>query len=277
VIANSGSEGCNRCRQALFMGLAALLLMGAAPSYAAFRPGAVVLGFGNTSAYSGHLLGRRAADQLALDLGGSGVWRVLDRAQTDRACEQRDLRSPYATAYLQELGHALGGDVLFTGTVQKLEVDPKEGKIAVTVYVEALDQVSGQTALATLQTGEARRDARTPQPTDVLIGLALADASAKVAARAAQSTGLIATVTDPDEAKAVVLKLSAGAVVKSGDRFLLYRAVPEGEDRVPGKLIALLMVTAATGDTCRTSVLARSGDIHTDDIAVSVCGATKGE
>ncbi|MEI6501501.1 MAG: hypothetical protein WCP21_10825, partial [Armatimonadota bacterium] len=153
MIANSGSEGCNRCRQALFMGLAALLLMGAAPSYAAFRPGAVVLGFGNTSAYSGHLLGRRAADQLALDLGGSGVWRVLDRAQTDRACEQRDLRSPYATAYLQELGHALGGDVLFTGTVQKLEVDPKEGKIAVTVYVEALDQVSGQTALATLQTG----------------------------------------------------------------------------------------------------------------------------
>jgi len=67
----------NHRRQALLMGLAALLLLSAAPSFAAFRPGAVVLSFGNTSVYSGHLLGRRAADQLALDLGGTDL-RPID-------------------------------------------------------------------------------------------------------------------------------------------------------------------------------------------------------
>lgn len=275
MIADTRSDCRNRCRQVLLTGLAALLCLGVLPAQASFRPGAVVLTMGNTSTYSGHLLDRRAADQLALDLGATGVWRVIDRAQTDRATQQRDLRPPYATAYLQELAHALQGDVVFTGTVQKLEVVAKEGKLAVTVYVEALDQISGQIALATLQTGEARRNDRTPEPTDVLIGQALADATAKVAAVAARSTGIIATVIDPDDAKQITLKLPTGAVVKSGYRFLLYRAVPEGEERVPGKLIATLMVTTVNDGQSMATVLAKAGDIHTDDIAVSICGAAK--
>ncbi|MHB8995788.1 MAG: hypothetical protein ACYC63_11100 [Armatimonadota bacterium] len=258
-------------RQALLMGLAALLYLAAAPCEAAFRPGALVLPFQNTSSYSGHLLGRRAADQLALDLGASGVWRVVDRAQTDKALAQRRLQPPYAVAYLQELAHAVGGDLIFTGTIQKLEVEPKIGRLAVTIYCEATDQVSGQSVLATVQTGESRRNDREPVPTDVLIGHALADACAKVAAAAARSTGVVAEVTDPNEAKAVTLKLPAGSNIATGSRFLLYRGVLEGQERVPGKLIGSLMVTEVRGEMCTARVLARSGDIHSGDIAVSVC------
>ena len=259
------------------MGLAALLYLSSAPCEAAFRPGALVLPFQNTSSYSGHLLGRRAADQLALDLGASGVWRVVDRAQTDKALAQRRLRPPYAVAYLQELGHSVGGDLIFTGTIQKLEVEPKIGRLAVTIYCEATDQVSGQSVLATVQTGESRRNEREPVPTDVLIGHALADACAKVAAVAARNTGVVAEVTDPDEAKAVALKLPAGSNIASGSRFLLYRGVVEGQERVPGKLIGSLMVTEVRGEKCTARVLARSGDIHSGDIAVSVCLPEKAE
>jgi hypothetical protein len=264
-------------RQALLMGLAALLYLAAAPCEASFRPGVLVLPFQNASTYSGHLLGRRAADQLALDLGGSGVWRVVDRADTDRAIQQRRLQPPYAVAYLQELGHALGGDLIFTGAIQKLDVEPKIGRLAITIYCEATDQVSGQSVLATAQMGESRRNDREPVPTDVLIGQALADACAKVAALAARNTGVVAEVSDPDEAKTVTLKLPAGASIASGSRFLLYRAVLEGQEHVPGKLIGSLMVTEVRGDQCTARVLARIGDIHSGDIAVSVCLPEKAE
>lgn len=258
-------------RQALLMGLAALLYLGAAPCEASFRPGVLVLPFQNTSTYTGHLLGRRAADQLALDLGASGVWRVIDRGETDRAAGQRRLQPPYAVAYLQELGNALGGDLIFTGTIQKLDVEPKLGRLTMTIYCEATDQVSGQSVLATVQTGESRRNDHEPVPTDVLIGHALAEACAKVAAIAARNTGVVAQVTDPDEAKAVTLKLPDGANIATGSRFLLYRAVLEGQEHVPGKLIGSLMVTAVRGTECTARVLARSGDIHSGDLAVSVC------
>jgi hypothetical protein len=264
-------------RQALLTGLAAVLWLVATPCQASFRPSAAVPIFQNVSVYSGHLLGRRAADGLALDLGATGVWRVVDRAQTDRACQQRELTPPYAVAYMQELGHALSADVIFSGAIQKLEVDAKVGKIKVAVFAEAIDQVSGQSILATVQSGEARRNENAPEPTDVLIGKALADATQKIAARAAQSTGVIATVSDPGDGKAVTLRLPAAAAIQTGCRFLLYRAVVESGEHVPGKLIAALMVTTAGQDTCVTSVLAKSGDIHTGDIAVSVCCAPKAE
>lgn len=264
-------------RQAPFVGLAALLCLLAAPCHAAFRPGALVLPFNNSSVYSGHLLGRRAADQLALDLGATGAWRVVDRAQADRAAEQRDLRPPYAVAYLQDLGHALGGDVIFSGAIQKLEVDPKLAKITVTIYVEGTDQVSGQSVLGTLQTGEARANAAAPEPTDVLIGRALADATAKAAAAAAKGTGVTGTISEPGDAKTVTLKLAPGAQAATGMRFLLYRAGLEGDQPTPTKLIATLMVTKTSADSATANVLARSGDIHTGDIAVSICSPTKAE
>lgn len=264
-------------RQVAFVGLAALLCLLAAPCHAAFRPGALVLNFNNTSVYSGHLLGRRAADQLALDLGATGAWRVIDRAQADRAAEQRGLLPPYAVAYLQEIGHALGGDVIFSGAIQKLDVDAKLGKLTVTVYVEATDQVSGQSVLGTLKTGEARANPAVPEPTDVLIGRALADATAKVAAAAALGTGAAATLADPGDAKTVTLKLAGQATVTTGMRFLLYRAVTEDGQPTPGKLIATLMVTKTGGDSATASVLARSGDIHTGDLAVSICSPAKAE
>jgi hypothetical protein len=223
------------------------------------------------SLYSGYLLSRRAADQLALDLGGTACWRVVDRAQTARAMQQRQLRPPYAVWLMQELAHALGADVVFTGAIQKVEVDAKAGKIRLTLLVEGVDQVSGQSVVATVQTGEARRDEKAPQPTDVLVGQALAAASQLAAKVAAVNTGFMTTVSDPGDAKTVQLKRPADFEVKTGYRFLLYRAVPEGEGRVPGRLLAALMVTDVGAETCKATVLAKAGDIHTDDIAVSVC------
>jgi hypothetical protein len=264
-------------RQALWWGLAALLLTAPQLSAAPFRPGAAVLDFQNVSGYSGRLLARRAADQLALDLGGTGRWRVIDRSQTRRAAQQRDLRAPYAVGLLQELAHALSADVVFTGAVQKLEVNPKAGSVRLTVLVEAVDQVSGQSALATVQTGEASRRDRAPAPTDVMVGEALAAACGQAARVAAVNTGLLATVTDPGDGKALRLRPAEGVKLARGYRLLLYRAMQEGDERVPGKLIAALMVTDCGEGGCKAQVLARAGDIHTDDMAASICGKGQGE
>jgi hypothetical protein len=260
-----------KCRQVLLWGLAALLWQGSLAGAAPFRPQAAVLDFQNVSIYTGHLLSRRAADQVALDLGATGSWRVVDRAQTARAEAQRDLRPPYAVGLMQELGHAIGADVVFSGAIQKLEVDAKAGKIRVTLLLEGIDQISGQSLMTTVQTGEAKRDEKSPQPTDVLVGLALAEASGMAAKAATVGTGFIATVTDPGDGKTLQLKPPADLQVKSGQRFLLYRAVPEGEGHVPGKLLAALMIVECKPESCRAQVLAKAGDIHTDDLAVSVC------
>jgi len=267
---------CVRSRQALWWGLAALLWAAPQLPAAPFRPGAVVLDFQNVSGYSGRLLARRAADQLALDLGATGCWRVIDRSQTRRAAAQRDLRAPYAVGLMQELSHALGADVVFSGAIQKLEVNPKAGSVRLTVLVEAVDQISGQSVLATVQTGEVLRRDRAPEPTDVVVGEALAAACALAAKAAAVNTGLLLTVTDPGDGKAVRLSPGPGVIVARGYRLLLYRAVVDGEERVPGKLIAALMVADCGPDACQAQVLARAGDIHTDDIAVSICCKEKG-
>lgn len=258
------------CRQVLLWGLAAVLLSSAAGA-ATFRPGAAVLPFHNTSMYSGHLLGRRAADQLALELGATGVWRVVDRAQTDQALEQRGLRPPYAVGYLQELGHALQADVIFTGTVQRLDVDKKTGGIRMTVFVEAVDQVSGQAVQAVTKTAEVRRNDRTPEPTDVLIGRSLAGVLAEVAVATGKYTGIIGEVAEPGDGTTVKLKLPENSGVETGFRFLLYRAVTEGEERVPQKLLASVMITKVSGTQADARVLARGGDIHSGDVAVSMC------
>lgn len=261
----------NKRRQVLSWGLAALLLMAAAPAQAAFRPGAVVLDFQNVSPYSGHLLGRRAADQLALELGATGSWKVVDRAQTRRAARQRDLRAPYAVGLMQELAHALGGDMIFTGAIQKIEVSPKSGTIRLTLLVEAIDQVSGQSAMATVQVGEALRQEKNPQPTDVLVGEALAAAAALAARAVSAGTGVTMTVTEPGDGKTVRLKPVDGAMIRSGCRLLLYRSALEQQERVPVKLIGTLMVTNSGPDAYTARVLAKAGDIHTDDVAVTVC------
>jgi hypothetical protein len=261
------------CRPLAFL-LTGLLSAGLASAQAGpFRPAVAVLRLRNLSAYGGDLLGRRAADQLALDLGSTGVWRVQDRTQTDRACLQRDLRPPYAVGYMQEIGHALAADLVSSGALQAVEVDPRAGVVRVTIYVEAVDQVSGQLVVGTQQSAETRRDTDHPLPTDVLVGRAVAVACAKAAKVTALGPALQGEVTDPRDSKSVLLKLPEQAALRPGQRLLLYRAVTEGEAHVPGRLIAALMVTEAKAGSAEARVLAHSGDIHTGDIAVTVSDA----
>lgn len=259
-------------RAVLAAAVVVALLAGGQPGAAAvkFRPAVAVLTVQNLSNHGGGLLGRRAADQLALDLGNTGAWRVLDRAQTDRACRQRELSPPYAVGYMQAVGHALGADLVAGGTVQTVTVDARAGVARLALYVEIVDQVSGQLVVGAQQKAEARRDSAKPEPTDVLVGRALAEACAKAAKLSAAGPGAQGEVTDPGDGKAVVLKLADQAVLKPGQRLLLYRAITEGEERLPGKLIAAVMVAKSDATTTEARVLARSGDIHTGDIAVTI-------
>jgi hypothetical protein len=245
---------------------------GAEPAH---RPQVVVLVLQNSSNFGGRLLGRRAADQLAVDLGATGAWRVVDRAQTDRAAAQRDLQPPYAVGYLQQIGHALGGDLIVAGAVQKVEVDPRLGAVRVGLLVEMVDQVAGQAVLAVLHTGTVRRNAREPEPTDVLVGKALALASAEAAKASAVGVGLLGTVTEPGDGKTIKVSLAAEAAAQTGQRLLVYRGVVEGDQKTPGKLIATAMITEVAGESCRARVLSSAGDIHTGDLAVTLCRLEK--
>jgi len=254
-----------------------LIVAASSGAGAIFRPGAIVMDFQNISAYQGHLLGRRAADQLALELGATGAWRIIDRAQTRRAIQQRGWQAPYAVGLMQELAHALGAEIIFTGTIQKLEISPKTGLLRLALLVEAIDQISGQSALATIQAAEVPRQEKKPQPTDVLVDHALAAALSAAAKIAAKNVGQILTVMDPGDGKTVRLSKPAQESLQPGGRLLLYRPLPEGEERMPGKLIALLLLTECGPAGCQARVLARAGDIHTDDIAVSICSPTSAQ
>jgi hypothetical protein len=258
-------------RQALLMGLAVVLLGYALPGHAAtYRPGAAVLVFNNLSTYSGYLLGRRAADQLALDLGATGQWRVVDRARTDEACQQRELRPPYAVAYMQAVGHALGTEVIFTGTVQKVEIDPVRGGVKVTILVEAFDQISGQSILATLASGEARANEEQAVPTDIVVNYALARACNEAAKAAEPVNTISGAVADPRDSLTATVKLPAGTTTPTGLRFLIYRAVNEGQETSAGKLIATAMVTRSTTGSCEVQILGRASELHTGDLAYSL-------
>lgn len=235
-----------------------------------FRPALAVLPMHNLSGYGGALLGRRAADQVALDFGSSGAWRVLDRAQSDRACQQREMTPPYAVGYMQELAHALGADLVCSGAVQSVEVDGRAGVVRLTMYVEVVDQVSGQMVVASRPAVVVRRSAGAPEPTDALVSRALAQAAAEAAELAAAGPRVQGEVTSPGSDGVVELAFVTQAGVKPGQRLLLYRPFAEGDVKVPGRLLAALMVIRADGSTVRAEVLGRSGDIHTGDLAVAV-------
>ena len=252
------------------LALGTLLLMLSPALAERTRPAVVVLPLQNLSNYGGKLLGRRAADQLALDLGTTGYWRVLDRAQADRACQQRDLTPPFAVGYLQEIGFALNADLVFSGAVQSVAIAPRTGEVTVRVYVEAVDQVSGQAALGTIQTATQTRDAAKPLPTDVLVGQALALACGAAAAFSAQGPGAQGELSDPADSKLVVVKFAPEVTLAAGQRLLLYRSSLDGDQRVAGKLIASLMVVEGKAGACRARVLGKAGDIHTDDLALTI-------
>lgn len=234
------------------------------------RPAVAVLGFQNRSGYGGKLLGRRAADQLALDLGLTGYWRVLDRAQCDRVCAERDLSPPYAVGSLQELGHALEADLVFTGIVQSVEISPRSGEVRTRLYVEAVDQVAGQPVLGVQQLAVEARTDKQPVATDVLVGRAMAQVCAAAAALSAQGPGVQGQVSDPGDGKVLTLTFADKVTLEAGQRLLLYRAVPEGDQRVAGKLIGSLMVVETKAGACRAKVLGQAGDIHTEDLAVTI-------
>lgn len=252
----------------LFAGF--LVTAGLAADDSPFRPALAVLPLQNLSGYGGLLLGRRAADQLALDFGGSGAWRVLERAQSDRACEQRELTPPYAVGHMQEVAHALGADLVCSGAVQSLEVDARAGVVRLTMHVEVIDQISGQMVVASRLAVNARRSADDPEPTDVLVGRALAQAAAEAAKLAAAGPRAQGEVSSPGVNGEVQLSFPSDHGLRTGQRCLLYRPATDANGKVPGKLLAALMVTRVDGNVLRAKVLARSGDIHTGDMAVPV-------
>jgi hypothetical protein len=171
---------------------------------------------------------------------------------------------------MQEVGHALGADLVFTGLVQALEVDARAGAVRLTLYVEAVDQVSGQLVVATRETASVRRSDSRPEPTDVLVTQALAQAADKAAETTALGPRAQGEVSDPRDGKTVAVKVEVTGGLRSGQRLLIYRPATEGDAQVPDKLIAAAMVMGGEGAIVEAKVLARSGDIHTGDLAVTV-------
>lgn len=242
-----------------------------------FRPALVVLPLHNLSGYGGSLLGRRAADQLALEFGSSGAWRVLDRAQSDRACQQRELVPPYAVGYMQDVAHALGADLICSGAVQTMDVDARGGVVRLTMHVEIVDQISGQMVVVSRPAVVVRRNVADPEPTDLLVSRALAQAAVEAAKLAAAGPRAQGEVTGPEANGELRLVFPADSGITTGQRCLLYRPTTDGDGNVPGRLLAALMVTRAEGTSVRAKVLARSGDIHTGDLAVPVGPPSAGD
>ncbi len=231
------------------------------------RPRLAVMQFHDYSEYQGHLLGRRTADALYVALQSTGRWRLIEPAAVRQACEDMDLRPPFAVGYQQALGHRVNADVIVTGRVEGVRISPAEGTVTVNLILDFIDRICGQSIMALQVSGSSRRGDGGPRPTDIIVSEALADACGRIVAITETVPACAAEVVAAT-GNQLTLQPRTDVPLTAGDRLLLYRA--RGDEQSGAKLVAVLMVRRADAARVTATVLDRISDIYTGDLAVCV-------
>ena len=126
----------------LFFALFASIMTPAAHAQGAPAQSVIVLDFA-TGPGLDPLLGRKAADGLAVELQRSGSYDVVPRQRIEQAVDQQaGLQPPYNNTAQIKLAEAVNADSVFSGTVTAVNLTP--GKAArVTIEVSQLDVITG--------------------------------------------------------------------------------------------------------------------------------------
>jgi len=143
------------------------------PAHAQDQPAqtVVVLDFATSNGID-PLLGRKAADALAVELNRTGLYKVVARQDLQKAVgEQAGLQPPFNDTAQQRLAEAVGASSVFSGQITGLQVTPNQSA-QVRILVRQLDAVTGDYINGT-QNIEPTEQKLTPIANEVLVDEAI--------------------------------------------------------------------------------------------------------
>ncbi len=171
---------------ALFIGFALLLGTSSLQGQAKKRILEVaILDFNNQSKYGGKMVGRRAADAVALSLTSvaGDYYTVLSRADLEKEMEAEGLSYPLDKVDMVRLGRTLGLDGIITGTVLQVEISRSNGatQAGVMVACQMLDISTEEPITGAVATGKSSPKYDYSGDIDILVDEALNKAAYQIA------------------------------------------------------------------------------------------------
>ena len=167
------------------------------------------------------LIGRKAADGLAVELQRSGSFDVVPRQRVEEAVDQQaGLQPPYNNIAQIKLAEAVNASSVFSGVITAVNVTP--GRMArVSLQVSQLDVITGDNINGTV-VSESTEQKLGEVASEILVDEAINKAVFAAARSMRQTTLPTGTVLNvaTDE---VVLSIGADAGVSSGERFTVLR------------------------------------------------------
>ena len=204
----------------VFFALFASLQMPVAQAQGAPASSVIVLDFATTGG-TDPLLGRKAADGLAVELQRSGSYDVVPRQRIeDAVSDQAGLQPPYNDIAQIKLAETVNASSVFSGRI--IGVDVSQGRSArVTLEARQLDVVTGDFINGTVVSESTEQKLGAVQ-NEILIDEAINKAVFAAVRSMRQTTLPIGTVLNvaPNE---VVLSIGADAGVSNGQKFTVLR------------------------------------------------------
>jgi len=227
----------------------------------------IVLDFENQSGYGGALLGRTAADALALELPQHN-YEVVDRGQVEREMAAMEMRRPYDRLELRELGLRIGVLEVITGEILAVRTK-EEGRgrmarvsLAIEVYeVDTADLVNGGIGEGTSAPTEFVGDF------DILLNeaveRAVKDAVQQILSRHVATGSVMMLIPKQNR---VLLNIGARSGVRAGDEFTVVRSIYDRSRNVlRQQTIGRLRVVDVTPDDATAEILYADYGIETGD------------
>ena len=169
------------------------------------------------------LLGRKAADGLAVELQRSGEYQVVPRQQVEAAvAQQAGLQPPFNDTAQIKLAQTVNANSVFSGRVERVELTP--GRLArVTLEARQLDVLTGDFVNGTVVTESTEQKLG-----DVESGILVDEAINKAvfsAVRSMRQTSLPRGNVLNTTVDSVVLNIGAQAGVVPGQRYTVLRDI----------------------------------------------------
>lgn len=187
-----------------------------------FVPRVAIFDFTDPSAWTGRMVGIRAADATFAALRATHRWELIDRSLVLHACRSEGLTPPFAVGHVQMIGERLQAPLAVTGLVEVCRVNPERRTAQVTVVAELIETLGGN-SLASVRGVASARVGEEPEALAQIVDRALMEAAGDLARALTgfDPAGAQVVMTLPDGR--VVLDVPEGVGLRPGDVLLVCR------------------------------------------------------
>jgi len=207
--------------------LLALVALGLVPACFAedapsvLTPSVAVFPFADPADLPDRMIGRRAADATWAALRTDAPWEPADPAWLLRLCEAEGVQAPFAVGHLQMLGQRMRAPLAAAGLVETCELNPRRGIAQVTLLVELVETLGGNSLASARGVASATREQG--EPLDGALDRALTEAATDAARQLASfdAASAIVVATLPDGR--VLMDGPAEPRIKQGAKLVIFR------------------------------------------------------